>query len=367
MMKKYFFGISVFFISILIAGCSIKESEEYASIAFMIGDVKKNNSETKIGDIIKENDTISTGGDKSSCDIKIGKSIIRIKAKSSVKIASLIKNNRIEDNAINLDTGKVICKIIKNSKDERFIVKTPTAIAAVRGTQFIVEADKKLTTSVKVFQGEVNVAKRVKQFESSLDTVLTYAPVVQQREKVIITADDVQKAERIAENSLKKKTGSETPSDEVIDRVISDTKNLITVNSASIVKFDIKDFTGEDEEIIKIANKPKDVIARINRIIVEEKERPLPEGRLLVTNDGIYFIKDGQVQWEGNLLEDPVKDGNRLYIAAGDYLFCVGEDGPVLWKIKIKNPGKITIVDGKLKIESAGQSIYVDPDTGKRM
>ena len=90
MMKKYCSGLFVLFISILIAGCSIKESEEYAVIAFVIRDVKKNNIEAEIGDIIKENDIITTG-DNSSCDVKIGESILRIKSKSNVKITSLIK------------------------------------------------------------------------------------------------------------------------------------------------------------------------------------------------------------------------------------------------------------------------------------
>ena len=364
-MKKYFLGLLVFFISILIAGCSIKESEEYATIAFMMGDVKKNNIETKIGDTIEENDIIITG-DKSSCDVKIGSSILRITSKSNVKVASLIKDNRIENNTINLDAGKIICKVIKSSKEEKFLVKTPTAIAAVRGTQFIVEADKKLTTRIKVFQGEVSVAKRVKQFESSLDTVLTYAPVVQQQEKVIITADDVQRAEKIAENSLKKEAGDETPSDELIDKVINDRKDILVINNAEIVKFNIDDFT-DDEEIIKIESKPKDVIARISRAIALEKESPIPEGRLLITKYDIYFIKDGKVLWDGKIMNGPVKDGDRLYIATENYLYCTHEDGPLLWKLQIKNSMKMTIIDGKLKIESAGKSIFIDPNTGKRI
>jgi hypothetical protein len=35
--------------------------------------------------------------------------------------------------------------------------------------------------------------------------------------------------------------------------------------------------------------------------------------------------------------------------------------------MQIKNYSKITIVDGKLKITSPGQSIYIDPDTGKKI
>ena len=365
-MKKYFLSFSVFFVSILIAGCSMKEFEEHAVITFMVGDVKKNNAEVQIGDIIKENDAITTG-DNSSCDIRIGESIIRIKSKSDVKIASLLKNDKVENTAINLDSGKIICKAKKLSKEESFLVKTPTAVAAIRGTQFIVEADKALTTRVKVFEGEVKVAKRVKQLESSLDKVLEYSPIVHQQERVVITADDVQRAEKIVDNSLKKETGGETPSDEVIDRVLNDTKNAVILGSASVVKFNVSDFADENRELIEVDKRPKEVIARINRAIIQQKEKPIPEGRLLVTKHDIYFINDGKVQWEGKLRDNPVKDGDKLFIATGDYLYCAQEDGPVLWKMQIKNSGKITIVDGKLKIDSSGRSVFIDPNTGRRI
>ncbi|MCL1864678.1 MAG: FecR domain-containing protein [Spirochaetes bacterium] len=365
MMKKYFLILSVFFVSILIAGCSIKESEEHTVIAFMIGDVKKNNVETEIGDTVKEDDTITTGYN-SFCDIQIGESIIRIKPHSKMTIASLF-NNDITNTTINLDSGKILCKAKKLLENESFVVKTPTTVAAVRGTQFIVEADKKLTTRIKVFEGKVKVAKRVKQLETSLDKVMSYAPVVQQEEKVVITADEIQKAEKIVDASLKKQTGNATPSDEVIDRVINDTKDAITVKKASILKFNVSDFADENNEIIEIDKNSKDVIVRIKHIMVQEKEKPIPEGRLLITKYDIYFVKDGKVQWEGKIANGPVKDGDKLYAATGNYLYCAQEDGPVLWKIQIKNYSKITIIDGKLKITSSGNSIFLDTNTGKRI
>ncbi|MCL2155135.1 MAG: FecR domain-containing protein [Leptospirales bacterium] len=366
-MKKCFLSLSVFFVSFLITGCLIEKNEDHAVITFMIGDVKKNNGEAEIGEIIKENDNITTGVN-SFCDIKIGESMIRIKSKSDVNIAGLIKSNTIENTIINLDSGKMICKAKKLLKDESFVVKTPTTVAAIRGTQFIVETDKALTTRIKVFEGEVKVAKRVKQLETSLDKVLDYAPTVKQQEKVIITANEVQWAEKIVDASLKKKAGSTTPSDEVIDRVINDRKDAIAVKKASIVKFNASDFADENKELIEIENKPKDVIARINSIILQEKDHPIPEGRLLITKYDMYFIKDGKVQWGGKIINGPVKDGNKLYVATGDYLYCAQEDGPVLWKIQIKNYNKITIMDGKLKITSSGgKSIYIDPNTGKRI
>lgn len=163
-MKKYIVAISVVMTGVLIGGCSLKEVDEYAMVTFMIGDVKKNSVEVQMGDIIKENDIIVTA-DNSFCDVKIGESIIRIKSLTNVKISTLFKKGNVENTTLGLDSGKMLCKPKKLLKEENFVVKTPTAVAGVRGTQFSIEADKEQTTRIKVFKGEVKVAKRVKQLE----------------------------------------------------------------------------------------------------------------------------------------------------------------------------------------------------------
>jgi hypothetical protein len=365
-MKKYIFAVSAILAGILIGGCSQKEADEYAMVTFMIGDVKKNSAEVQIGDLIKENDMIITA-DNSFCDIKIGESIIRIKALSNVKISTLFKNGNVENTTIGLDSGKMLCKPKKLLKDENFFVKTPTAVAGVRGTQFIVETDKELTTRIKVFKGEVKVAKRVKQLEGSMEKVLTFAPVVQQEEKVVITAGEVKAAEKIVDASLKKETAGATPSDIVIDKVINDTKSDVVVSTASIVKFAAKDFAKENKELIEVERKPKEDLAKIGRIIKQQKEKPVPEGRLLVTRYDIYFIKDGKIMWDGKVVSEPVKVGEKLFIASGEYVFCAQTEGPVLWKTKIDNDGKLDVADGKVKVMSEGKSVVLDADNGKKL
>ncbi len=365
-MKKYIFAISAIVAGILIGGCSQKEADEYAMVTFMIGDVKKNSAEVQIGDLIKENDMIVTA-DNSFCDIKIGESIIRIKALSNVKISTLFKSGNVETTTLGLDAGKMLCKPKKLLKDENFFVKTPTAVAGVRGTQFAVETDKALTTRIKVFQGEVKVAKRVKQLESSMEKVLSFAPGVQEEEKIVITADEVKKAEKIVEASFKKETAGATPSDEVINKVINNTKGDVVISSAAIVKFDAKDFAKESKEMIEVQQKPREDLAKIGRIIREQKEKPVPQGRLLVTRYDIYFINDGKIVWDGRVISEPVKFGENLYIASGEFVFCAQPDGPVLWKAEVENDGKLEVADGKVKVMSGGKSVLLDAETGKKL
>ncbi len=364
-MKKYIIAVSVIITGVLIGGCSQKEVDEYSMVTFVIGDVKKNSVDVQIGDIIKENDSIVTA-ENSFCDIKIGESIVRIKSLSSVNISALLRSGSIEKTTLDLNSGKMLCKPKKLLKDESFFVKTPTAVAGVRGTQFAVETDKELTTRIKVFNGEVKVAKRIKQFESSMEKVLNIAPAVEKEKKIVITADQVRKAETAVEASFKKETSGATPSDEVIDKVINDTKSDVAVKESDIVKFDAGDFSKENKEIIEVTQKPKEEMVKIHRVIKQERERPVPEGRLLITRYDIYFIKDGKIMWNGKVVNEPVSSGDRIYIASGDYVFCAQKEGTVLWKTKIINDGKVVLAGKKVKIKSGGKRVVLSSETGRR-
>lgn len=205
------------------------------------------------------------------------------------------------------------------------------------------KTDKALTTRIKVFHGEVKVAKRVKQLESSMEKVLNIAPGVKEEEKIVITADRVKKAERVVGASLEKAAAGAIPSDAVIDKVINDTKGVVVINSADIVQFAAKDFAKERKEMIEIPQKSKVDLAKIGRIIRQQKAKPVLEGRLLVTRYDIYYIKDGKILWDGRVVNEPVKFEENLYIASGEFVFCAQPDGLVIWKSEVPNDGKIEV------------------------
>ena len=159
-MKRFFVYSIIISIAITGGSCSKQKVDEYASIVFSIGEVKRNGQLANIGDILNQNDIIETGS-MSSCDIKIGDSMIRIKENSKAILAQLLRKDGLENTTLGLDVGKMICKPKKLLKNESFLVKTPTAVAGVRGTNFSVEADANKTTRIKVFDGKVAVVKRV--------------------------------------------------------------------------------------------------------------------------------------------------------------------------------------------------------------
>lgn len=365
-MKKNVIIAALAIIAAIASGCGREAVDEHATVSFMIGDVKINSVEAQIGDIIKQNDDIITG-DSSFCDIRIGESIIRIKAQSSVKISTLIKSGNIEDTEIGLNSGKLLCKPKKLLKDENFLVKTPTAVAGVRGTQFAIEADKFKTTRIKVFNGEVKVARRIKQFESSVEKVMELAPTLEKEEKVIITADEVKGAEKIVENRLQDATTGTLPDDNVMEQVIQKSEVQIGVDEKNIEKFAPADFIKENREIIEVEQKPKEDIVRITRAIKQQKEKPAPEGRLLITRYDIYYIRDGKIKWDGKVVNEAVKSNGKLYIASGEYVFCADPEGTVLWRADVNNDGTLVVEGEKVTVKSGGKSVRFDAHTGKRM
>jgi len=279
--------------------CARQPVDEYAMITFMIGDVTKNNAAVQIGDVIKEKDVIQTGAE-SFCDVKIGQSLIRVKQKTKVVLATLMRQGGIENTAVELDSGKMLCKPKKLIKSETFMVKTPTAVAGVRGTQFTVEADQNGTSRIKVFEGSVKVAKRVRDLEASMPEVLSLAPDVTKEEKVVITKFDVEKTEKIVSSILKSEPAKN--GDAARAAVIKKAGKDIVVSKKSIEKFAVRDFEKDNREIIEIKRKPVEVIREISKAVEEEKEEPLPNGRLLVTSFEVFFIKNGKIEWQGTVV-----------------------------------------------------------------
>ncbi len=341
--------------------CTKQQIDDYASVAFSIGEVKKNGQPVNIGDILSQNDIIETGT-MSSCDIKIGDSMIRIKENSKAIMAQLLRKDGMENTTLGLDVGKMICKPKKLLKNESFLVKTPTAVAGVRGTNFSVEADAQKTTRIKVFDGKVAVVKRVEAVEKHIDKIIEAAPAVEEKEKVVITAEEVKKAEKKIEEVMKKE-GEATP--QAIEKVVAAAKEEVVVKKEEVQKFKPEDFKEEKQEIIKIEEKPKEVVKEVAKIVKKTRQIPQPEGQLLVTRYEIYFVRNGRVEWEGKVINPPAKTEDKIYIASGDYIFCAKLDGTVLWRKKLANDGKVELEGEKVAVYAGGQKKLLDKLTGE--
>ena len=346
----------------LITGCAKKSVDEHASITFMMGEVTKNGSTVRIGQPLAEQDVIETGVN-SFCDVRIGESLVRIKQSTRMEIATLRKSSGAENTSIEMITGKMLCKPKKLLKDDSFIVRTPTAIAGVRGTQFTVEADQKGTSRIKVFDGKVKVAMRLKGLDEYAPRLLEIAPELEKEEKVVVTARDVEKAQKVVDAIMAKERGK----DAAVEALFSKASREIVIPRNNIETFSPDEFEKDAQEMIAVREKTTEVKKRISEIIEEDIEAPQSEGRLLVTRYEIFFIRGGKIEWEGKIAQPPLRQGDRLYVASGDYVFCASLDGPVMWKRELPNSGKLRMDADKLYVELERGEAVLDPKTGRRL
>jgi len=147
--------------------------------------------------ILKQGQELKTGN-MSQCNLLVGdSSYIQIKENSQLLLDSLFKSAiGIEQSTVELKLGKSIINPKKLLKGEEFRVKTPTAIAAVRGTRFIIESHPEKNVRVAVIDGKVELRKRVPALEEADNETLEMSEELSnlkkqvESEKVTLTANE---------------------------------------------------------------------------------------------------------------------------------------------------------------------------------
>ena len=109
-----------------------------------------------------ERDEVKTGGTGSTCILQTpGGSVVRLGADSLLVMAKLYRNGKLktEKTGLELLAGQVIVRAKKLLGGEEFSVRTKSATAGVRGTEFMVQVDALRNTRVAVRQGRVLVRR----------------------------------------------------------------------------------------------------------------------------------------------------------------------------------------------------------------
>ncbi|EMO52507.1 FecR family protein [Leptospira noguchii] len=129
-----------------------------AAVVFVKGQVSvMRDEEMKLhrGDLLNESDIILTGAG-GALDISLtDSSVVRVKENSKLILKQLREDNGFQIK-INLASGRVLNIIEKEKKTSNFYVETPSAVAAVRGTSFEVNASEN-ESMVFVVEGAVEV------------------------------------------------------------------------------------------------------------------------------------------------------------------------------------------------------------------
>lgn len=134
-------------------------------------------SDAKIGLVLEEGDKIKTGADSEAVLQWANGHKLKVYALSVVNIDQLSSRGTTEKTGLSIEEGKIFAKANKlKSDNSSFSVATPTAVAGVRGTQFLID----------VTEGESTIAL----LEGSLDIVSdSVEMILEENMQVMFDAD----------------------------------------------------------------------------------------------------------------------------------------------------------------------------------
>jgi len=185
-MKKRIFIIALLSAMMIFPTCK-KKPEQEVTVQFSVGDAKivsaSGQKPASSGDILSFDDSIVTGK-FSVVDLNFGtKGVIRITENSNVKMAMLQAKTGTEETRFDMRKGKIFVILSKLSKGSNFSIITPTTLAAVRGTSFMVVSDPK-SSKISVLKGSilVQLAKEGKLAEN-------IEKILDANKKVVVSED----------------------------------------------------------------------------------------------------------------------------------------------------------------------------------
>ncbi|MCE9598473.1 MAG: FecR domain-containing protein [Spirochaetia bacterium] len=115
------------------------------------------------GDVLTEKDRLSVGAD-GRVDLALAGHSVRILAGTDVVISQLnrSKEGTAKNVELGLDRGNILSSVSRLERGDSFVVRTPTAIAGVRGTRFGIAVNENSTT-VQLIDGSVAVTPNGKK------------------------------------------------------------------------------------------------------------------------------------------------------------------------------------------------------------
>lgn len=186
-----------------------KETKNEIFVSFFTGSVTQTRSgapvAVEVKGVVQEGD-IFTIGEKSTLILQSSDGlVIRFESNTEAVVSSITDVSKRE---ISLNKGKVLSSVEKLQKRHGYAVKTPTAVASVRGTQFLTEFTG-TKSIIAVGKGVVNVKRTAGAADEKL--VEKGNSAVVETEKEIVELREVNKVETLELSKLEK-----TP---VVDKV----------------------------------------------------------------------------------------------------------------------------------------------------
>ncbi len=129
----------------------------------------------KVGSKVYPQDTIITGKDSRAKIVMSDRNIINVLPETKIRIDQYINDTKEKNVRLSLFEGKVRTNVEQkyDNNENKFEIKTPSAVVGVRGTQFLTSYQKSTnTTGVTTFRGEVIFRGYDKLSEKQTEAVL---------------------------------------------------------------------------------------------------------------------------------------------------------------------------------------------------
>ena len=274
MNKKSFFLILILTIILSFSCKKNEESKIYRKgiVNFFEGTVyiitNNNKIKASVGAAVKQGMKIITG-DNSFVDIYFGENVVKILSKSSFEIKTLLFD--IENNAEHTEfftsNGRIFSKIKKKlmGKDS-YLVKSPSAVAGVRGTEFLL-TEKNGKGAVSCLKGKVEVHYPGFSEEGRVEVKGGEEAQIGKDKKLSVRAlSEANKGElkRILENIKEAREDTKNKFNEERDRIIKEVKD-----HKEAVRKMVKD---QKEDTKKEIEKIKEEIKRSRNELRNDKE-----------------------------------------------------------------------------------------------
>lgn len=207
----------------------VASNDHKAKVTFVMGDVRLKSNSTdegvkpELGALVSASQILKTG-DKSTVDLEFANgSSLRVKANTEIVVKRLLENNGKVVEEVSLKKGMLVAHVTKKKQNDDFNIVTPTVIAGVRGTSFLVEvnpnATKEDVTRVSVLDGNVGITRHKNE------TPLTVEPfeVLDGRESAQeVTAGGIFKKTSIPSSDVKIIEGKEDEGEAETSSVVTE-------------------------------------------------------------------------------------------------------------------------------------------------
>lgn len=159
---KYWKTFLIIIVLIIVGACKDTGNNVAGVIEFVTGQafissaMIANNEEKSIalGDIVRFEDSIRTE-DNSGVEMLLKDyGILRIGEKTIFKVSDLSNKKRVE---VRVQSGKAGMFIKKTTPQRELVITTPTVIAAVRGTKFLVSVGDGTASKIALFDGAIEL------------------------------------------------------------------------------------------------------------------------------------------------------------------------------------------------------------------